>query len=102
MNGWTATQGSPEDTDLIFRTDDGNDIAISDVDAGSDSVEVILTVSNGALSTGSKRPVNSMRPTLAKPLMNRQASLQSGQAMRTQHTAMRAMLSLPLRLKRPP
>lgn len=53
VNSVPGPQSTPEDTDLSFSPNVvPNGISISDVDAGSDSVEVILTVSNGALSLG--------------------------------------------------
>ncbi len=47
VNSVPGAQVTNEDTPLIFSTSGGNLIAISDVDAGSNDVEVTLTATNG-------------------------------------------------------
>src|SRR6185503_14269645 len=43
-------QSTNEDTALVFSSGNGNQISISDVDAGSSSVQVTLTSTNGAIT----------------------------------------------------
>lgn len=45
----SGVQTTPEDTDLIFNTANGNRISISDVDAGNKPVTVTLTATNGVI-----------------------------------------------------
>ena len=45
-----GSQNTAVDTDLVFSSADGNPISISDPDAGSNEVEVTLTVTNGTLT----------------------------------------------------
>jgi hypothetical protein len=47
-----GAQTTPEDTDLVFSTADGNAIRVADVDAGDADLEVQLSVSDGTLSLG--------------------------------------------------
>ena len=45
-----GAQFTGEDTTLVFSTGIGNAISISDPDAGTDPMEVTLTVDHGTLS----------------------------------------------------
>lgn len=53
VNSLPAAQSVDQDSSLVFNSGNGNLISISDVDAGSNSVEVTLTASNGLLTLGS-------------------------------------------------
>ena len=53
VNSVPAAQSTLEDTALTLSTGNTNAISISDVDAGTASVEVILGVTNGTLTLGS-------------------------------------------------
>jgi hypothetical protein len=46
-------QVTNEDTELVFSSGNGNQISISDIDAGSNPVQVTLTVTNGTVSLAS-------------------------------------------------
>lgn len=48
-----GAQATNEDTALVFSFDNGNRISISDIDAGSNPVQVTLTVTNGTISLAS-------------------------------------------------
>jgi hypothetical protein len=50
VNTVPGAQTTNEDTSKIFSTANGNQIAINDADAGSNPVEVILSVTNGTLT----------------------------------------------------
>ncbi|TWU08136.1 LamG-like jellyroll fold domain-containing protein [Stieleria varia] len=50
VNGTVGTQVTNTNTPLVFNAANANLISISDVDAGGNSVEVALTVTNGQLS----------------------------------------------------
>ena len=50
VNSIPAAQSVDQDSSLVFNSGNGNLISISDVDAGSNSVEVTLTASNGLLT----------------------------------------------------
>lgn len=50
VNTVPGTQTTPEDTGLVFSTGNSNAIQISDADAGSNAVKVILGVSSGRLT----------------------------------------------------
>jgi hypothetical protein len=50
VNTVPAPQTIGEDTPLIFSTETGNQIRVSDVDAGANPVEVTLSVANGVLT----------------------------------------------------
>jgi hypothetical protein len=45
-----ATQTTPEDTDLLFSSQNGNRISVADVDADPQDVQVTLTVTHGVLT----------------------------------------------------
>lgn len=53
VNSLPAAQSVDQDSSLVFNNGNGNLISISDVDAGSNSVEVTLAASNGLLTLGS-------------------------------------------------
>ena len=53
VNSIPGAQSTNEDTPRVFSVGNGNLISISDVDAGSASVQVSLSVSNGTLSLSS-------------------------------------------------
>ena len=50
VNSVPADQSVDQDANLVFNSGNGNLISISDVDAGSNTVEVTLSASNGLLS----------------------------------------------------
>ncbi|MGI9324645.1 MAG: DUF4347 domain-containing protein [Pseudomonadales bacterium] len=50
VNSVPGAQVTDEDTALVFSSGNGNALAVSDTDAGSNALEVTLTVTNGALS----------------------------------------------------
>ena len=50
VNTVPAAQATNEDTTLIFSSGNGNQISIGDMDAGSSSVQVTLTATNGLLT----------------------------------------------------
>src|SRR5439155_16546949 len=50
VNSVPGAQSTNEDTNLAFSSGNGNLISISDVDAGSSSVQVTLTATNGTLT----------------------------------------------------
>src|SRR6185436_15641656 len=50
INSVPAAQSTSEDTALVFSTANGNLISVSDVDAGSGSLQVTLSVANGTLN----------------------------------------------------
>src|SRR5262249_45183857 len=50
VNTVPGSQTTNEDTALVFSTTNGNAISVGDVDAGSASVQVTLTATNGALT----------------------------------------------------
>jgi Domain of unknown function (DUF4347)/Bacterial Ig domain len=50
VNTVPGPQSMPEDTVLIFSDANGNRISIADVDAGSGSVQITLTATNGVLT----------------------------------------------------
>ncbi|MFO0701137.1 MAG: tandem-95 repeat protein, partial [Nitrospira sp.] len=50
VNTVPGAQTTNKDSALVFSSDNGNTIAISDVDAASGSVQVTLTVTNGTLT----------------------------------------------------
>ncbi|MFL6726999.1 MAG: VCBS domain-containing protein [Sphingomicrobium sp.] len=53
INTMPGAQAVNEDTTLVFSSGNGNAISISDVDAGSDPVQVTLSVAHGTLTLGS-------------------------------------------------
>ncbi len=53
VNSVPAAQAIDQDAVLVFNDANGNLISISDVDAGSNTVEVTLTASNGLMTLGS-------------------------------------------------
>ncbi|MDL1983033.1 MAG: DUF4347 domain-containing protein, partial [Deltaproteobacteria bacterium] len=53
VNTVPAAQSTPQDTELVFSSGNGNQISISDPDAGSNEVQVTLSVDNGTLTLGS-------------------------------------------------
>ncbi|MFG0721243.1 Ig-like domain-containing protein [Pseudomonas sp. GLN_6] len=53
VNSIPAAQSVDQDSSLVFNSGNGNLISISDVDAGSNSVRVTLTATNGLLTLGS-------------------------------------------------
>jgi Ca2+-binding RTX toxin-like protein len=53
VNGVPGAQSVNEDVALVFSTGNGNAISISDVDAGTDPVQVTLSVAHGTLTLGS-------------------------------------------------
>ncbi|MFO0701136.1 MAG: DUF4347 domain-containing protein, partial [Nitrospira sp.] len=50
VNTVPGAQSTNEDTNRVFSTGNGNQISISDLDAGSSAVEVTVSVTNGALT----------------------------------------------------
>lgn len=52
VNNLPAAQFSPEDIPLIFLSENGNWLTVSDVDAGSGTIKVTLTATNGLLTLG--------------------------------------------------
>jgi hypothetical protein len=50
VNTVPGPQGTPQDTPLVFSTANGNLISVADVDAGTSSIQVTLTASNGTLT----------------------------------------------------
>src|SRR5206468_13097253 len=50
VNSVPGAQSTNEDTNLVFSAGNGNLISISDADAGTNSVQVTLTVTNGLLT----------------------------------------------------
>src|SRR5678815_3676573 len=50
VNTVPPAQSTNEDTALVFSSGNGNLISISDVDAGSNSVRVTLTATNGTIT----------------------------------------------------
>ena len=50
VNTVPGPQSVNEDTALVFSAGNGNQISISDVDAGASSVQVTLTATNGAIT----------------------------------------------------
>lgn len=50
VNSLPAAQSVDQDSSLVFNSGNGNLISISDVDAGANSVEVTLSVTNGLLT----------------------------------------------------
>jgi len=52
VNNLPAAQFSPEDIPLIFLSSNGNALSISDIDAGSGTMKVTLTATNGLLTLG--------------------------------------------------
>src|SRR5204863_47010 len=50
VNSVPAAQSTNEDTALVFSSGNSNQISISDVDAGSSSVQVTLTGTNGTIT----------------------------------------------------
>jgi hypothetical protein len=53
VNSIPAAQSVDQDSSLVFNSGNGNLISISDVDAGSNTVRVTLTATNGLLTLGS-------------------------------------------------
>lgn len=53
VNSVPGTQSVLQDGTLVFSTGNGNALSIADVDAGSGTVRVTLTASNGVLTLGS-------------------------------------------------
>jgi len=53
VNSVPGAQTVAEDTNLVFSTSNGNAITTSDVDAGSNAIQVTLNATNGTLATGS-------------------------------------------------
>jgi len=53
VNTVPGAQTIDEDTQLIFSTANGNLLSISDIDAGANTVQVTLAVTNGTLTLGS-------------------------------------------------
>ncbi len=52
VNSAPSGQYTPLNTSLVFSPGNGNQISISDVDAGASAIEVTLTVANGTLTLG--------------------------------------------------
>src|SRR2546425_1283148 len=50
VNSVPAAQSTNEDTALVFSSGNSNQIAIGDVDAGSSSVQVTLSATNGTIT----------------------------------------------------
>jgi VCBS repeat-containing protein len=53
VNGAPASQMVAEDTPLVFSAAGGNSISVADVDAGSGSIRVTLSATNGAVTLSS-------------------------------------------------
>ncbi|MDY7229133.1 Ig-like domain-containing protein [Hyalangium rubrum] len=53
VNTVPGPQTTPEDTPLVFSPANGNPVSIADPDAGTEPVQVTLTVTNGTLTLGS-------------------------------------------------
>ena len=51
VNTVPLAQSTNEDTALVFSSGNSNQISIGDVDAGSSSVQVTLTATNGAVTS---------------------------------------------------
>ncbi len=50
VNTIPETQNTAKNTPVVFSTDNGNSISVSDIDAGANSIQLTLTVTNGTLT----------------------------------------------------
>ena len=67
VNTVPAAQSTNEDTALVFSTGNGNQISISDVDAGCSPVQVTLTGTNGTITLAGIAGLTLQRPATARP-----------------------------------